>query len=36
MGTGEGGEPDKTAFPRASNDEVVAEYSDGEGAMPWE
>lgn len=35
MGTGKDGEPDKTAYPRPSNDAVVAEYLDGEG-LPWE
>jgi len=35
MGTGENGDADKPSFPRASNDEEVAEYSDGEG-LPWE
>jgi hypothetical protein len=36
VGTGEGGPGDKTSYPRSSNDEEVAEYPDGEGAMPWE
>jgi hypothetical protein len=31
MGTGKDGEPDKTAYPRPSNDEEVAEYPDGDG-----
>jgi hypothetical protein len=33
MGTGKDGAPDKTAFPRWSNDEEVAEYPDGDGDL---
>ena len=35
MGTGEDGEPDKTSYPRPSNDDKVAEYPDGAG-LPWD
>lgn len=33
MGTGEAGSPDKTSYPRWSNDEKVAEYPDGDGDL---
>ena len=35
MGTGKDGGADKTAYPRWSNDEEVAEYPDGAG-LPWD
>jgi hypothetical protein len=36
IGTGKGGDGDKTAFDRWSNDDTVAEYADGDGKQPWE